>query len=200
MQFSNIEIFIERLKEEDNEELSSFSCGDDTLDDFFHHEILICSKYHYVSSYCARNKTNNEIVAVFTLTNDAVILGNSEDKADFIEEAATKMPEEYRSIFEKQTSFPAVNIGHLGVRKDMQSRGIGKQILDFILSTFIAYKGSGCQFITVDSLNNRRTNKFYASNGFSNQTNMDIKGSTRRMYLPIELYRDEDEDKDEDEG
>lgn len=57
----------------------------------------------------------------------------SEDKADFIEEAATKMPEEYRSIFEKQTSFPAVNIGHLGVRKDMQSRGIGKQILDFIL-------------------------------------------------------------------
>ena len=122
----------------------------------------------------------------------------SEDKADFIEEAATKMPEEYRSIFEKQTSFPAVNIGHLGVRKDMQSRGIGKQILDFILSTFIAYKGLGCQFITVDSLNNRRTNKFYASNGFSNQTNMDIKGSTRRMYLPIELYRDED--KDEDEG
>lgn len=120
----------------------------------------------------------------------------SEDKADFIEEAANKMPEEYRSIFEKQTSFPAVNIGHLGVRKDMQSRGIGKQI--FILSTFIAYKGLGCQFITVGSLNNRRTNKFYASNGFTNQTNMDITKSTRRMYLPIELYRDED--KDEDEG
>lgn len=200
MQFSNIEIFIGRLKEERIIKSSSLFCSDDKLDDFFLNEILICSKYHYVSSYCARNKTNNEIVAVFTLTNDAVILGNSEDKADFIEEAATKMPEEYRSIFEKQTSFPAVNIGHLGVRKDMQSRGIGKQILDFILSTFIAYKGSGCQFITVDSLNNRRTNKFYASNGFTNQTNMDITKSTRRMYLPIELYRDEDEDKDEDEG
>lgn len=92
-----------------------------------------------------------------------------------------------------QTSFPAVNIGHLGVRKDMQSKKIGEKILDFILHTFISYDVSGCQFITVDSLNNPRTNKFYCNYGFFYQTNTDMYKPTRRMYLHIELYRyDED--------
>ena len=47
---------------------------------------------------------------------------------------------------------------------------------------------SGCQFITVDSLNNPRTNKFYLRNGFINQTNNDIPDLTRRMYQLIQLF------------
>ncbi len=192
---SDIEISIERLREEDSCGLSSFSCGVDALDTFFHDEILICSKYHYFSSYCARSIADGEIVAVFTLANDAVILGNSDDKDDFIEQSSCKINDEYIPIFQQQTSFPAVNIGHLGVRSDMQSKGIGEQVLDFILNTFIAYDVSGCQFITVDSLNNPDTNKFYVRNGFSFQTNSDMYKPTRRMYLPIELYRNnENED------
>lgn len=193
IQFSDIEISIEKLTEEDSRELSSFYCGNDKLDRFFHDEILICSKYHYLSSYCARNIADREMVAVFTLANDAVMLGNSEDKDDFIEQSSDKIQEEYKAIFQMQTSFPAVNIGHLGVRKDMQSKKIGEKILDFILHTFISYDVSGCQFITVDSLNNPRTNKFYCNYGFFYQTNTDMYKPTRRMYLPIELYRyDED--------
>lgn len=192
---SDIEISIDRLREEDSCELSSFSCGVDALDRFFHDEILICSKYHYFSSYCARSIADGEIVAVFTLANDAVILGNSDDKDDFIEQSSCKINDEYIPIFQQQTSFPAVNIGHLGVRSDMQSKGIGEQVLDFILNTFITYDVSGCQFITVDSLNNPDTNKFYVRNGFSFQTNSDMYKPTRRMYLPIELYRNnENED------
>ena len=82
--------------------------------------------------------------------------------------------DEYAETFERQTSFPAVNIGHLGVRADYQSKGIGRQIIDFVLYTFSHYDISGCQFITVDSLNNPRTNKFYLNNGFVNQTNSDM--------------------------
>lgn len=193
--YSDIEISIDRLREEDNYELSSFSCGVDELDKFFHNEIMICSKYHYFSPYCAKNILNNEIVAIFTLANDVVILYNSDDKDEFIEQSSYKINDEYIPIFQQQTSFPAVNIGHLGVRKDIQSKGIGEQVLDFILNTFIAYDVSGCQFITVDSLNNPKTNKFYARNGFLFQTNMDMNNLTRRMYLPIELYRNnENED------
>lgn len=196
IQFSEIEISIEKLKEEDSKELSSFSCGVNELDSFFHNEILICSKYHYFSSYCARNIVDNEIVAVFTLANDAVMLDNSEDRDDFIEQSSYSIQEEYKAIFQMQTSFPAVNIGHLGVRRDMQSKRIGEKILDFILNTFIYYDVSGCQFITVDSLNNSRTNKFYSKNGFSFQTNTDMCKPTRRMYLPIELYRYDEEGKE----
>lgn len=193
-QSSDIEISIKRLTEEDSMELSSFSCGIDGLDNFFHHEIFICSKYHYFSSYCARNIANGEIIGGGTLANDAVVLGNAEDKDDFMEQSSYKINNEYVPIFQLQTSFPAVNIGHLGVRKDLQSKRIGEKIIDFILATFVSYDISGCQFITVDSLNNPRTNKFYISNGFLFQTDTDMYKPTRRMYLPIELYRnDEDE-------
>lgn len=52
----------------------------------------------------------------------------------------------------------------------------------------IDYNISGCQFITVDSLNNPRTNKFYLKYGFINQTNTDINKTTRRMYFPLKIY------------
>ena len=187
-QSSVIDITIEKLKEGDSTELSSFSCGVEKLDDFFHNEIFICSKYHYLSSYCAREKINNKIAAVFTLANDTVILKTEEDMTDFMSETKEVINDEYHHIFIQQTSFPAINIGHLGVRKDLQSKGIGSQILNFIVSTFTKYELSGCQFITVDSLNNSRTNKFYQSRGFRLQTIHDMCKSTRRMYFPIIEY------------
>ena len=72
--------------------------------------------------------------------------------------------------------------------KGKQGKNIGKNIIDFIISTFIDYNISGCQFITVDSLNNPRTNKFYLKYGFINQTNTDINKTTRRMYFPLKIY------------
>lgn len=45
---------------------------------------------------------------------------------------------------------------------------------------------AGCQFITVDSLNNSRTNKFYSSHNFSNLSNSDFSCDTRRMYLLLQ--------------
>ena len=104
-------------------------------------------------------------------------------KADFVEDVKFLMDDEYVQTFERQSSFPAINIGHLGIREDWQSKGIGSQIVDFILYTFSNYRLSGCQFITVDSLNNSRTNKFYMNNGFVNQTNNDSVSHTRRMYM-----------------
>ena len=102
-QSSEIEISIKKLREEDSNELTSFSCGVNELDNFFHNEILICSKYHYFSSYCARNIANNEIIAIFTLANDAVILDNPDDKDDFIEQSSYKIQKEYIPIFQIQT-------------------------------------------------------------------------------------------------
>lgn len=112
-------------------------------------------------------------------------------KKDFIEETCSKISSEYVSIFENQTSYPAINIGHLGVKEDFQSKGIGQKIIDFVIYTFCNYNMSGCQFITVDSLNNKRTNKFYSRNYFYNQTNSDCTSATRRMYKPLQIYKDD---------
>lgn len=187
-QYLDINISINKLMREDHKQVLSFSCGCDELDKFFHQEMCLCAKHHYISAYCAKDIMDNKIVAIFTLSNDSVVIDNVEDKDDFVEESKTKINGEYIATFEKQTSFPSINIGHLGVRTDLHSKGIGEQILDFVLYTFSNYDISGCQFITVDSLNNSRTNKFYTRYGFVNQTNNDNYCSTRRMYIPIQLF------------
>lgn len=191
-QYSDIDLSIEPLSIDDKEYIKSFSCGCEELDKFFHEEIYICAKYHYVSAYCAKRTNNHHIIAIFTLANDSVVIDNI-DRDDFLSESSCNISEEYISTFERQTSFPAINIGHLGVRKDLQSRGIGEQIIDFVVFTFANFKISGCQFITVDSLNNARTNGFYMRNHFSIQTNNDALSATRRMYLPLRIYEDTDE-------
>lgn len=188
IQYSDIDLTIKPLSIDDKSQIESFSCACVSLDRFFHEEIYICAKHHYISAYCAKNINNGEIIAVFTLANDSVVIDNI-DREEFISESCAKISEEYISTFERQTSFPAINIGHLGVRADLQCKGIGEQIIDFVVYTFANFKISGCQYITVDSLNNPRTNRFYMKYGFLLQTNNDFCLETRRMYLPIQIYK-----------
>lgn len=177
IRFSVNNLTISKLDLSDFELLKSFTCGVETLDKFFHDEIALCAKYHYLSPYSVKH--DGEIVAVFTLSNDSIML-ESEDKDDF-----PNVNEEYSHIFPQQSSFPAVNIGHLGVKSGMQSCGIGEMVIRYVWFTFSEFTAAGCQFITVDSLNNPRVNKFYAGLGFEYQSSRDQYNTTRRMYLDI---------------
>jgi len=94
--------------------------------------------------------------------------------------------QEYSEIFRRQPSYPAINIGHLAVRNDMQSRGIGRLIVEFVAATFSHIRIAGCQFLTVDALNNPRTINFYHDKiGMEFQTVYDMGAHTRRMFLDI---------------
>lgn len=163
-------------------DLANFTCGVAELDDFFHLEAEPCSKFKYLSTYKCELKSSKEIIGLFTLANDVLAL-EVEDKLDF-----TDIDLKYDNIFQRQTSYPAINIGHLAVSTNWQSNGIGSLIVNFIAATFKTYRASGCQFITVDALNNHRTVSFYTDKlGFDFQTLYDINKPTRRMYLPIFL-------------
>lgn len=169
------------MTDADFEKMSAFSCGDDILDHFFQQEIKECVRRHYLSAYCAV-LPSGEIVAAFTLMNDALMLIGATEKEDFIEDLKLEIEDEAIEFFNRQTSYPAVNIGHLGTIIEYQSKGIGTAIIDFVADTFYNLRHSGCQFLTVDALSNQRTIKFYMSCGFAFQTNKDINSSTRRMY------------------
>lgn len=179
--FSASRIKIEPLS--DSEDLTQFSCGNDKLDDFFHKEVVLCCKYKYLSAYAVKDVQTNQVICLFTLSNDIIAL-EEEDMEDMI----SLIEEEYRPIFQQQSSFPAVNIGHLAVRKELQSKGIGQFVITYIMGLLTTYRLTGVQFLTVDSLNNPRTNKFYLNNDFCNQSNKDINSETRRMYLPLIGY------------
>lgn len=180
IRFSADDISISKVSESDYQSFSDFYCGVDEIDDFFHDEVALCSKYNYLIPYkCTLSKTD-EIVGLFTLANDILAL-EYEDKIDF-----PNLASEYCDIFCRQPTYPAVNIGHLAVRKDLQSRGIGQLIVEFVQVTFATIRLAGCQFVTVDALNNLRTIRFYQDKlGFEFQTLSDLGNHTRRMYLDI---------------
>lgn len=179
--FLAIDFEIRRFEDADFEKMSAFSCGVSELDDFFREEVRECVEKHYLSAYCAE-VPNGAIIAAFTLMNDAVMIAGETEKSDFIYDLKFEVENEIIDFFKRQTSYPAINIGHLGVSIPYQNRGIGTEIIDFVVYSFSQYRQTGCQFVTVDALKNEKTIKFYLDNGFTFQTNKDATAPTRRMY------------------
>lgn len=178
--FSASELSIAPITENDYDSLSDFCCGVDEIDNFIHNELPLCSKYKYLIPYKCIIRETGVIAGVFTLSNDLLAL-EYEDKINF-----PNLPIEYDDIFSRQSSFPAVNIGHLAIRCAMQSHGLGQYIVEFVRMTFLSLRLSGCQFITVDALNNADTLRFYQDRvGFEFQTLYDLNKPTRRMYLDL---------------
>lgn len=178
--FSISDVVISRVADGEYGMLKPFSCGCTEIDEFFHDEVALCAKYGYLLPYKCVLRESGELVGLFTLANDTLSL-EYEDKADF-----PGLSMEYFDLFRRQPTYPAVNIGHLAVRSDMQSRGIGRLVVEFVASTFSVYRVAGCQFVTVDALNNPRAVSFYQDKlGFEFQTVFDLSHHTRRMYLDI---------------
>lgn len=169
------------MTDADYENMSAFTCGVKELDEFFGNEIRKCVERRYLSAYSAI-LSSGEIIAAFTLMNDALMIIEEADKKDFIDGLRFETDADTVEFFNRQTSYPSINIGHLGTLLPYQCKGTGMAIVEFVAETFLHYRQSGCQFITVDALNNLRTLKFYLKNGFSFQTNKDFYWSTRRMY------------------
>ncbi|MBD5229701.1 MAG: GNAT family N-acetyltransferase [Bacteroidales bacterium] len=169
------------MTDADYENMSAFSCGVKELDDFFHQEVRECVNRRYLSAYSVYIESG-EIVAVFTLMNDALMIGSEVEKTDFIEDLRFETDEDIVDFLNRQISYPAINIGHLGIKKQYRNMGIGSLIIDLVADTYSKHRQSGCQFITVDAINNPQTTRFYFKNCFSFQTTRDSAAETRRMY------------------
>lgn len=122
------------------------------------------------------------------MAHDLLILDPSNDM-EFLDEIRQSISQEDSSFVEelcKQKEFPAIKIEHLAVHKDFQSQQIGKCLISTIIGEIISNKNwYGCQYLTVDSLNNSDTNKFYENNGFSYVSNRDMNKPTRKMYQTL---------------
>lgn len=145
------------------EDLISFSCGNNDLDDFFHQDAYLYSKQLLGKSYFfATNEEYPHIVAAVTLANDsikaALITNSSRNKIQ------RKIPNSKRT-----RSYPAVLIGRLGVSVDYQGTGdsIGTQVIEYIATWFVhPTNKTGCRFMVVDAYNSEKVCHFYEKNGF----------------------------------
>ncbi len=142
--------------------------------------MIECVHHKFLAAYSL--KLNDELVGLFTLMNDAVMISGHADKEDFLEDLKWETDESDIDFLSKQTSFPAINIGHLGIAKLWQGNDLGTIVIEYVADTFSKYKNAGCQFLTVDAINKPSVLRFYSKNKFFCQTMKDMASNTRRLY------------------
>ena len=161
--------------------MKSFDCGDADLNDFIVNEASNYYRSLLAVSYVFENPqdlNHDNIVAYFSLANDRVSLGDFQSKTEF------NRFRKKRFVNEKRLkSYPAVKICRLAV--DMSARGqyIGRFLINFIKSYFVANNKAGCRFLTVDAYKDALG--FYEKNGFVAISSEDENSPTRMLYFDL---------------
>lgn len=166
----------------------SFDCGNSDLNDFLFSDSKIYLKYlRYTTTLL---ETENRIIAYYSLANDLLNISDRQDFADEMEECRDKIEFDFWERFLNQKMYPAAKIGRLAVDKCFQDQGIGTFLIKSLVQSFIRKNKTGCQFITVDAINDntQRTIKFYENNGFKYLTMNDVNRESRQMYKSLLEY------------
>jgi GNAT superfamily N-acetyltransferase len=137
-----------------------FSCGDDDLDNFFLYDADNYNRQLLGKSYCYRLKENpSVIVCAFTLSTSSVDVRNLPGSRK--KKLTEDVPHE-KSL----SSYPSVLIGRLGVNKEFRKKGIGTELMEYVIKPWFRNYQIGCRYLTVDAYNNEATRKYYESNSF----------------------------------
>lgn len=163
----------------------SFDCGNIDLNDFLFNDSKVYLKHlRYTTTLL---ETADQIVAYYSLANDLLTISDRQDFADEMEDCKDKIDFEFWERFLNQKMYPAAKIGRLAVDTNFQSIGIGTFLIQSLVQSFITKNKTGCQFITVDAINDKaqRTIRFYERNGFKYLTLKDVGGESRQMYKSL---------------
>lgn len=125
--------------------------------------------------HAREGETLSPPIAFVSLMNDALPV-----EARF----KKKMPNRCR-----YDTYPAVKIGRLGVRCEIQRSGVGRSLLNLLKVFFLTDNRTGCRFVTVDAYNDTPTTSFYQSNGFDFLVEDDSDSDTRAMYFDLRRFK-----------
>lgn len=168
----------------------SFDCGNTDLNDFLFNDSKVYLKHlRYTTTLL---ETDNQIIAYYSLANDLLSVSDRQDFEDEMVDSKSKIDFDFWEKFLNQKMYPAAKIGRLAVDIAFQSQGIGKLLIQSLVRSFIKKNKTGCQFITVDAINDntQRTIKFYENNGFKLLTMNDVNKESRQMYKSLLEYID----------
>lgn len=161
-----------------NYQFKPFDCGVEQLNTFLIEDSITHLQNLENVTYILESDT--EIIAYYTLSNDRLIIRDIEDFREEIGDDC--IAECYREGFFEQCDYPAVKLSFLAVNSKYQSNGIGKFIIESLKWGFIENNKTGCQFITINALNNSKTIRFYEREGFTLLTASDYNKEWRSMY------------------
>jgi predicted GNAT family N-acyltransferase len=168
-------------------ELTPFDCGDDDLNNFLHNDARSYFKELLAVTYLVQSQ--DTLVAYFCLLMDKIVFDFA-GKDDPIRKWWKKFNKLNKIHFNKQRkTYPAVKLGRLGVSVDAKGCGIGRYILEVIVSMIVNTQNFGCRFVTVDAY--REAFGFYQKLGFDFLSDEDVDQDTRQMYLDLTQFIEE---------
>ncbi len=161
-----------------SEDVTSFNCGDEDLNEFILHEAKLYRKALLAVSYVLESDDNQQICAYFSMANDRVSLTDFDNRTEF------NRFRRQRFVNEKRLrSYPAVKLCRLAVDVSLRGQAIGTYLLNFIKSFFVVNNKTGCRFLTVDAY--AGAIPFYEKNGFVPLNEDDKDSSTRLLYFDL---------------
>lgn len=166
----------------------SFDCGNADLNDFLFNDSKVYLRHlRYTTTLL---ETDNQIIAYYSLANDLLSISDRQDFADEMSDSKNKIDFDFWERFLNQKMYPAAKIGRLAVDRTFQNQGIGTMLIQSLVQSFIKKNKTGCQFITVDAINDntQRTIRFYEDNGFKLLTMNDVNKESRQMYKSLLEY------------
>lgn len=177
---------IRKLKK--GERITSFSCGDEDLDDFILNDAYLYRNALLAITYVVEHKDTRQVSAYFSLANDRITI------KDFPDKNAFNRFRRHRFVNEKRlTNYPAVKLCRFAIDSSLKGQSVGTYLLDFMKSFFVDDNRTGCRFMTVDAY--RSAEPFYGKNGFLYLTNEEQENSkTRLMFFDLINIEEESSD------
>jgi hypothetical protein len=161
-----------------HEQVLSFDCGDEDLNDFIRHESALYRKELLAVSYVFIERNTQKVAAYFSLANDRISI------SDFPNNTAFNRFRKQKFVNEKRLkSYPATKVCRLAVDIEFQRFSLGSCILDFIKTYFTDDNKTGCRFLTVDAYVNAIP--FYKKNEFVALDDLDNNKHTRLYYYDL---------------
>jgi len=185
------------LKDEDEfkrQEVQSFDCGDEDLNEFFRldahaHQVQLLTTTYYFQPKEATRKNIFFPVAFISFLNDRIEITKEERKSS--KRAFWKcISKKYKIPHPKRNyeSFPAVKIGRLGVSSSFQGQAIGTSLLNMVKELFLIENRTGCRYLTVDAYNNSQALKFYFNNEFEPLWDEDKEEPQRILFYDLKRF------------
>jgi len=153
-------------------EVTSFTSGNEDLDDYLKNDALFQQDQKISLTFLAYEELENgkKLLGYISILTDSIRINENSELDRFFSE---------KGIFYK--SIPALRIGRLAIRKDCHRMGYGKKMVQFSLMTAIRIsEQAGCRFLTVDS--KPESVKFYKNLGFVESV---ITENNSKLYLDI---------------
>ena len=141
-------ITIELLKP--HHDLSGFSCGEETLDDWLQRKALKNQKLDATRTFVAHVEESKAIIGYYGLSMSEIV------RTDAPKAAQRNMP----------SSIPVVLLGRLAIHQEWQGQGLGRFLMRHVIHTaYTASQSVAARMIMTQPLD-QRAYEFYQSTGF----------------------------------